>query len=586
MQVDAPPVGGTLIPGDGTLDTSVQVRSTTEVPIDNCYGYVDPSAPDVVVDWEGGDLEISVRGSFDPTLAVYGPNEQWTCDDDTDGLLPVVRLNSAPAGRYAVWVGSFSPGDGETATIIVGAPPPQPVLDASASALAGTVQATEGFEAQGAIEVAVRAGGADSVQDTDLVGIVAEDDYCTGYIDAAQPTVTVAYDGAGDLGLFATSPDTDLVLVIQAPDGTIRCNDDFDSRDPAVGFSPAQSGDYAVWVGTFSPSDDTVGATVSVSEQAPEPLSFDGFDDGFDDGFGAFSSGTYVVLDLDAAPASRVRADGDGGGSAEISIRPSVQNPVQGGRCRGYLELAPTAAVELSGDGPFALTASSDDDLTMTVRTPSGDWFCSDDADGLDPGIQIDTPEAGTYLAWIGTFGEREEAVSGTVSVMPGELTVSESSFDFGGYDGLTQSDGVYDGTDLGGDAAAAVTFSGDRVQQEVGAGGSMLNPVEGETCGGFISAQPTLSIEGRGDMQVSASGEQDLTLTILAPDGSWTCSDDADGTNPTAEVMGGEGIYSVWVGTYYRRTEPVPATVTILEVEVINLDLMDAPEAPETIRG
>lgn len=589
MQTDAQPVGGSLIPGDGTIDASIQVRSSTEVPVDNCYGYVDPSAPDVVVEWDGGDLEVSVQGSFDPTLAVHGPDGRWTCDDDTNNLLPVVRLSNAPAGRYAVWVGSFSPGAQETATVFAGVPPPRPVLDASASALAGTVQAAEGFEAQGAIEVTVRAGGMNSAQETDMGGRVFEEDYCTGFIDAAHPTVVIAYDGTGDLGLSATSPDTDLVLVVQAPDGTVRCNDDFNSRDPALGFSPAESGDYAVWVGTFSLESDTVGATLAVSEEAPvyEDLYTDDFMDG-DAGFGAYSSGTYVLLDLDATPASRVRASADDGGSADISIRPSVQNPVQGGSCRGYVELAPTAAIELSGEGPFALTASSDDDLTLTVRTPSGDWFCSDDADGLNPGIQIDSTEAGSYLAWVGTFGEREEAVSGTVSAMPGELTVTNNDFGVGGYDGPTQSEGVYDGDDLGGDAATAVTFDGSRIREEVGAGGSMLNPVEGETCGGFVSAQPTLSVEADGMVQISASSDQDLTLTIQAPDGSWTCSDDADGTNPSALVDGGEGVYSVWVGTYYRRTEPIPATVTVEEgiIEEVELDMMDTPPMPETIRG
>lgn len=587
MQTGGQPVGGSLTPGDGTSDTQIQVRSTTEIPVDNCYGYVDPSAPDVVVEWGGGDLEISVRGAFDPTLAVYGPDGQWTCDDDTNNLLPVVRRNDAPAGRYAVWVGSFSPGAGETATVFAGARPPRPVLNAGASALAGTIQAVQGFEAQGAIEVAVRAGGSDSAQETDMGGNVAEDQSCSGFINAARPTVTVAYDGTGDLGLAATAPDSDLVMVVRAPDGTVRCNDDFGSTDPAVGFSPAETGEYSVWVGTFSLADDTVGATLAVSEQAPEADDFFGEIIDEPGSFGAYTEGTYVLLDLDATPASRVRADSDGGGSADISIRPSVQNPVQGGSCRGFIELAPTAAIELSGDGPFGITASADDDLTLTVRTPSGDWFCSDDADWLDPGIQIDEPEAGTYLAWVGTFSEPGQVATATLAAAPGEITVNDFVVT-SGYDGPTQSGGAYGGTDLGGDPLAAVTFEGTPMSQEVGAGGPMLNPVDGETCGGFVSARPTLAVRADGTVQISASGDQDLTLTVLAPDGSWTCSDDADGTDPSATVDGGEGVYSVWVGTYYRRTEPVPATVTVEEgvVEEIELDLMETPPSIETIRG
>ncbi len=570
MATAASPVSGTLTPGDGTAELRVQVRSVAQVPVDNCSGYLDPSAPDVVVDWAGGDLEISVRGALDATLAVHGPDGVWTCDDDTILLLPVVRWSRAPAGRYAVWVGAFASGQAGTATVVAGAPPPRPVLDASASALAGRVRAAQGFESQGAIEVAVRAGGSDAVQDADLG---APQDVCTGFIDAGQPTVTVAYDGAGDLGLTAASPDADLVLVVQAPSGAVHCNDDFNSVQPALGFSPAERGDYAVWVGTFGLLGDPVDATLVVSEQIPEagelPDETLDIDEILDGGLGPYSRGTYAVLDLAATPASRIRADGTGGGSATVSIRAEVDNPVQGASCRGMLELAPTVAVELSGEGPFALTArTDDDDLTLTVRTPSGGWLCSDDADGFNPGVQIDAPEAGTYLVWVGTYGQREEATAGTVTAAPGEITVTLGSAS-GRRDARqpAQSGGEYDGRALAGAPVSTVRFEGAPLRLDVEAGGALVNPVAGQTCGGFVGARPQLDVRADGPVRVSASGSQDLTLTIRAPDGSWTCSDDADGTDPSATVDGGPGVYSVWVGTYYRRTEPVPATVSLESV-------------------
>ena len=590
MQADARPAAGTLSPGEGTLDASIQVRATTEVPVDNCFGYVDPSAPDVVVDWQGGDLEVSVQGDFDPTLAVYSASGQWLCDDDTYHLLPVIALDDAPAGRYAVWVGSFNPGAGETARVTVGARPPMPTLDASAAALAGTIEAAQGFEGQGAIEVAVRAGGADSAERIDLEGRLAPEDYCSGFFDAGQPTATVAYDGAGELGLTATSPDTDLVMMVLTPDGTVRCNDDFHSSDPALGFAPAASGDYAVWVGTFGMHDGPVAATLVLSETAPSYDFEDVIGDGeiFDEsgGFGAYSEGTYVALDLGATPASRVRADPDEGGSAEVSFRAEVPNPVQGASCAGYIEQAPTAAIELSGDGPFALTAHSDDDLTLTVRTPGGNWFCSDDADGLDPGIQIDAPEAGTYLAWVGAFGERDQAVSATLAADPGEIATTAADFGYG-FEGPTQSEGTYDGTDLDGPPLATVAFEADGpVRESVGAGGALRNPVAGEVCGGFVTAQPSLEIDADGPFTVSASGDQDLTLTVRSPDGAWTCSDDAQGTDPEVTLSDGPGAYSVWVGTYYRRTAPVAASVLLVTPPPPPPPPPPAPMTPGTIRG
>ena len=346
-----------------------------------------------------------------------------------------------------------------------------------------------------------------------------------------------------------------------------------------------------VWVGTFRAQDETVAATLIVSETAPVYEEY--YDDMIGDGeiidemgYGPYSEGTYVSLDLGATPASRVRADQGGGGSAEVSFRPEVPNPVNGASCSGYIELVPTAAIELSGDGPFALTASSDDDLTLTVRTPGGGWFCSDDADGYDPGIQIDAPEAGTYLAWVGTFGERDQAMTATLAATPGEITVTSDDFGFDvGFGGPTQSGGVYDGAELGGPSLAAVSFDGVEVVQEVQAGGAMLNPVRGETCGGFVDARPTLAVEAEGAFEIAASGDEDLTLTIRSPSGEWTCSDDADGTDPRASVTGEAGTYSVWVGTYYRRIAPSSALVSVSDVAP---PPPPPPPAftPDTIRG
>ena len=50
----------------------------------------------------------------------------------------------------------------------------------------------------------------------------------------------------------------------------------------------------------------------------------------------------------------------------------------------------------------------------------------------------------------------------------------------------------------------------------------------------------------------------------VQAPDGTWTCSDDADGSDPAVTVDGGAGTYSVWIGTYSRRTDSVAATLSV----------------------
>jgi len=81
----------------------------------------------------------------------------------------------------------------------------------------------------------------------------------------------------------------------------------------------------------------------------------------------------------------------------------------------------------------------------------------------------------------------------------------------------------------------------------------------------------------------ISASGDDDLTLTVLGPDGSWTCSDDADGTDPEVVLQAGAGTYSVWVGTYYRREN---AEATLYLDPVPDSPPPPVPSAPEVIRG
>lgn len=593
MAYDAAPSAGTMTPGADPAMLAFDVRASVAVPDAvadrGCTGFVDPSAPDAVVNWGGGDLEVWVRASFDPTMLVRTPSGEWLCEDDTLGLLPVVSLANAPAGRYAVWLGSFGPDVMEAgAMLYAGSPPPPPVLDRSAAPLAGEIRAQGGFEAdQGVIEMMSEVGQSfDSAESLDL-GDLRLDGYCNGFITASQPTAAVEYSaegGTGTLALSAISGDfVDLVLLVVSPDGQVYCNDDYNGSDPVVVIGSPESGRYLLWAGTFSPQNDAASITLTVAESAEEIEYMDEFDDFDDFSMAPFSEGTYLPLDLDAMPALRLSVSTEAA-SASGSVQPEALNPVQGNACTGFIERVPTAGIELSGNGPFALTASSEMDLTLTVRTPSGQWYCSDDAYELDPGIQIDAPESGLYLAWVGTFGDTDMPTDVTVSAAPGELEVSGG---FGGpvYDGPTQSDGMYDGTEiLPGEAAVVLTLGGEAPMTEtVRAGGPVLNPVDGDACQGFLSARPTATIESLyPEIEISASTNgDDLTLVVLAPDGSWTCSDDADGSNPRALVSGGTGDYSVWVGTFSRRTEALEAT---LEIDIP--DAPPPPPAPEVIRG
>ena len=78
-----------------------------------CRGFVDRQ-PDFVIDWTGRttQLRFFVRSPADLTLVVQDPGGRVRCNDDaTPGtnLQPMVDVFMAPAGHYAVWIGTHTP---------------------------------------------------------------------------------------------------------------------------------------------------------------------------------------------------------------------------------------------------------------------------------------------------------------------------------------------------------------------------------------------------------------------------------------------------------------------------------------------
>jgi len=86
-----------------------------------CTGYIS-EAPDVRLYWEGQGtlpLRISAISNADVTLVVNGPNGDWYCDDDSgEDANPSVPLK-ATAGRYEIWVGTYSSGSIKSAVVSI-----------------------------------------------------------------------------------------------------------------------------------------------------------------------------------------------------------------------------------------------------------------------------------------------------------------------------------------------------------------------------------------------------------------------------------------------------------------------------------
>jgi hypothetical protein len=76
----------------------------------SCRGWIS-STPDhlFVANSAFNNLRIIARSDADTTLVVQGPDGAYRCNDDGDGLNPVVPGPFVP-GTYRIWVGSYSQG--------------------------------------------------------------------------------------------------------------------------------------------------------------------------------------------------------------------------------------------------------------------------------------------------------------------------------------------------------------------------------------------------------------------------------------------------------------------------------------------
>lgn len=164
---------------------------------------------------------------------------------------------TTPLGRTvrALGLGALGLGLG------LGAVQPQATAqDYTTTPLYGSVSLRSGFTPD-PYTIPVMAGGR---TDARTLGLGAD---CVGFIETSQPDFRVQYQAGTIFPLsFGVTSNADTTLIISGPDGRWYCNDDFgNSFDPLVIFSTPRSGQYDIWIGTFS-SGSPQPATLFVTE--------------------------------------------------------------------------------------------------------------------------------------------------------------------------------------------------------------------------------------------------------------------------------------------------------------------------------
>lgn len=241
--------------------------------------------------------------------------------------------------------------------------------------------------------------------------------------------------------------------------------------------------------------------------------------------------------------------------------------------CPGFVPANPTLGLTLSGDPTenLRIFTYSDKDPVLVVKTPSGEFLCSDDTSSrvVDPTVEIASAEAGDYAIWVGAYAENQ--------LVPAFLVVSHSPevtaalFDVGTLVARVPVGDVEANlaaqleAGLRQIAGAALTATLDpaaepQVFEGASGGGEILafqTDARGFQCAGFVSAQPTLDLtvpEGAPALAALFESTADSTLVIVSPDGRVFCNDDvlSGNLNPGIIIPNPPaGTFGIYVGAF-----------------------------------
>lgn len=237
----------------------------------DCRGYIN-TRPTFSLRYRAGTLPLYIASvaDADTTIVVRAPNGSWSCDDDSAGNLnPVVSWTNPQSGRYQIWVGRFGVQNETTSAVLhiseIGAPEtggtdsaggPDFTLDPAY----GAVDLTSGFTPDPRTQ-AIAAGGS-------IDASVAVNEQCRGWIARAPDYRLNWTAGSGSLPLIlSVDSDSDTTLVVNDAQGNWVCDDDGGNEglNPAITFTNPPSGQYDIWVGTYS-QGDLQDSTLHISE--------------------------------------------------------------------------------------------------------------------------------------------------------------------------------------------------------------------------------------------------------------------------------------------------------------------------------
>ncbi len=343
---------------------------------------------------------------------------------------------------------------------------------------------------------------------------------CNAYIETA-PTVVLQLASPMFVQLQTLSS-SDTTLIVRDAQGRFHCDDDSGGgRNANLGFG-APPGRTGVWVGSFD-SGSTTGFQLLMSGR---PLA------AMPDVLGLVPQGPPAIGTVDLASQPSGQLNGTLSGALDASSL--------GVGCRGYIQIVPDLILVAAAESPMVIGATSSVDSVLVVRTASGQFLCDDDSGGaLSPRVTGTLP-AGANAVWVGRSN---------TSAAPAPFQVSYATTPSGGpmVAGLAPSADPSIRALADADVHGLVVLEGDTTDM-------VSADQAGPSCRGFVPMAPhaRVTLTRQRDSEITTSSNEDLTLVVQMPNGSFACDDDSGGNRqPRVRSRFTAGTSAIWVGRY-----------------------------------
>ncbi len=129
--------------------------------------------------------------------------------------------------------------------------------------------------------------------------------------------------------------------------------------------------------------------------------------------------------------------------------------------------------------------------------------------------------------------------------------------------------------------------FPQDPALHRVSSGGPVAASSVANGCAGFVAsaADMFLDFRGRGGfLRLGFAPDEpraDTTMLVLSPSGQWFCNDDAEGRSPMVDLVGENGRYRIWIGSY-SADQHHTGNVFITELRRVTPSTIQRPQAQQ----